>query len=325
MLSHGLTLVLISFLMAVAIGRPWIEFLRRSKSLQSFRELGPQSHLENKKNTPTMGAPIFLIPFFAILIFLYFYTAQFEILILLAATLFAAIMGALDDGLKIWQSSYKGIDSKAKLFLQLIASTAIAYFAARNTDISSVWEFALAAAWAFLVIAGSSNAINLTDGLDGLATSIMIVSLLSFGIFLYDYRGGGIESNIYLLVSLILAATLLGFLIYNRKPAQVFMGDTGSLALGMFIGTMAYLARAEWYLCIFLLIPIIEALSVIIQVVSAKLSRRFLKRDIRPFRMAPLHHHFELTGISENKVVVGFTLLQLLLALAYLCWYGVQH
>ncbi len=321
MLSHALTLIIFSFLAAFSLARPWIRFLRRSKSLQSFRELGPQSHIETKKNTPTMGAPIFLLPFFAVLIFLYFYTAQLEILILFMATLFAAVMGALDDGLKIWQSSYKGIDSKLKLLLQLLASTAIAYFAARNADVSSLWEFGLAAAWAFLVIAGSSNAINLTDGLDGLATSIMIVSLLSFGVFLYEYRGTGLEGTVYVLMSVALACSLLAFLFYNRKPAQVFMGDTGSLALGMFIGTMAYLARAEWYLFIFLLVPIIEALSVIIQVASAKLSRALLKRDIRPFRMAPLHHHFELSGLSENKVVISFTLVQALIASLYLYKY----
>ncbi len=326
MTSHLTTLILFAFVTALALGKPWIEFLLRSKSLQSFRELGPKSHIETKKNTPTMGGWIFLFPLFIAGLFLYFYTARNEIMILLVATFFAAVMGALDDGLKIWQSSYKGIDSKMKLLLQFIASSLIAFAAARNSGLEFLsLEFLIAALWAFLVIAGSSNALNLTDGLDGLATSISIVSLVSFGFFLYDYSGAGFDASIFLSLSLTLAAALLAFLVYNRKPAQVFMGDTGSLALGMFFGTMAYLAKAEWYLFVFLLVPIIEALSVIIQVVSAKLSRHFLKRDLRPFKMAPLHHHFELSGISENMVVISFTFVQLLIAGIYLVNYFSQH
>ncbi len=326
MSPHLTTLILFAFVTALAVGKPWIEFLVRSKSLQSFRELGPKSHIETKKNTPTMGGWIFLFPLFVAMLFLYFYTARNEIMILLVATFFAAVMGALDDGLKIWQSSYKGIDSKMKLLLQFIASSLIAFVAARNAGLEFLSiEFLIAALWAFLVIAGSSNALNLTDGLDGLATSISIVSLISFGFFLYDYTGAGLDSATYLALSLTLAAALLAFLVYNRKPAQVFMGDTGSLALGMFFGTMAYLAKAEWYLFVFLLVPIIEALSVIIQVASAKLSRKFLKRDIRPFKMAPLHHHFELCGVSENMVVVSFSLVQLLIVGVYLVNYFSQH
>jgi len=326
MFSYLTTLIIVSFVTAFAFARPWIEFLRRSKSLQSFRELGPKSHIETKKNTPTMGGLIFLLPFFVLMLVLYFFTAQNEIVILFCATLFAALMGAVDDGLKIWQSSYKGIDSRTKLVLQFVASTAVAYFAARNYGISHLsLEFAITALWAFLVIAGSTNALNLTDGLDGLATTISIVALLGFAFFLFDYTGSGLEGAVYFALCVILAAALLGFLVYNRKPAQVFMGDTGSLALGMFFGTMAYLAKAEWYLFVFLLLPIIESLSVIIQVASAKLSRKFLGRDIRVFKMAPLHHHFELCGMQENMVVISFAGLQLVLVLVYLYYYFSQH
>lgn len=326
MSSHLLTLILFAFVTALAIAKPWIEFLVHTKSLQSFRELGPKSHIETKKNTPTMGGWVFLFPLFIASLFLYFYTACNEIMILLVATFFAAVMGALDDGLKIWQSSYKGIDSKMKLVLQFIASSLIAFAAARNSGIEFFsLEFLVAALWAFLVIAGSSNAVNLTDGLDGLATSISIVALVGFGFFLYDYTGSGLDGAVYCALAFTLAAALLAFLFYNRKPAQVFMGDTGSLAIGMFFGTMAYLAKAEWYLFVFLLVPIIEALSVIIQVSSAKLSRKFLKRDLRPFRMAPLHHHFELCGVSENMVVISFALFQLLVTGIYLASYFSQH
>ncbi len=326
MFSYLSTLITLSFVMAFALGRPWIEFLVRSKSLQSFRELGPKSHIETKKNTPTMGGWIFLLPFFALSLILYFFTAQNEIVILFCATLFAAVIGAFDDGLKIWQSSYKGIDSKVKLLLQFIASITVAYFAARNFGIEHLsLEFVFTALWAFLVIAGSTNAINLTDGLDGLATTISVIALIAFAFFLFDYTGSGLEGAVYFALCAILVAALLGFLVYNRKPAQVFMGDTGSLALGMFFGTMAYLAKAEWYLFVFLLLPIIEALSVIIQVASAKLSRKFLGRDLRVFKMAPLHHHFELCGMSENMVVISFAVFQLLVAAVYLTLYFSQH
>ncbi len=322
MFANLFSLMAFSFLTAFALGRPWIEFLKRSKSLQSFRELGPKSHIQNKKNTPTMGAWIFLFPFFVVMVFLYFYNPLPELLILALATLAAAFIGAADDVLKIWQSNYKGIDSRSKLFLQAIISTGIAFYASRNFDLEFLsLEFLLAAFWAFLVIAGSANAINLTDGLDGLATGLMLVTFLGLGIFLYEYCHHGLESSLYLSLSLALLAALAAFWLYNRKPAQVFMGDTGSLALGTCLGTMVYLARAEWYLFVFALLPIIEALSVIIQVASSKLSRKFLAKDLRPFKMAPLHHHFELSGLPETKVVNYFILIQFLIILVFLIYY----
>lgn len=315
----------IPFILGLAIAKPFIAFLKSLNSLQTFREQGPKSHISSKAGTPTMGAWIFLIPIFLTLGLLYFNNFELSVLLVLAALIVGTVIGAIDDILKILKANYKGLNSIQKLIVQLIASFAIAYFSGRylfadiNTNLPEwagpfliIGEFI----WAFLVIAGASNAINLSDGLDGLATSLSILAFAGLGGLLW------LRSDFTLTaITIIIVGGLFAFLVFNFHPARVFMGDTGSLALGMGLGALAYVAKAEWYLLIFALVPVIETLSVILQVLSAKLSRKFLGKDIRIFKMAPLHHHFELCGMHETVVVYLFAGLQLIISLIFLYYY----
>lgn len=311
-------LAILNFLCSFLIAKPVINALKKLKSIQSFRELGPQSHITTKAGTPTMGGVIFLIPILLSSIYL-ISISQSKALLLVSIALFAgAAMGAVDDGVKILQSSYKGISSKQKLIIQFCISSIIVIFSGRylfpgfdllpSTIVPTILEFA----WAFIVIAGTSNAINLSDGLDGLATMLSIIAFGALGYLLWNF---GDNFTVYLCVAVIFALT--GFLVFNFKPAKVFMGDTGSLALGMGLGALAYVTNTEWYLLIFALVPVLETLSVMLQVSSAILSRKYLGKDIRIFKMAPLHHHFELCGFPELTVVLSFTLFGLAMVIAF--------
>ena len=315
----------IPFVLGLAMAKPFIAFLKSLNSLQTFREQGPKSHIGSKFGTPTMGAWIFLIPIFITLGMLYFTTSDLRTLLVLAALIVGTVIGAIDDILKILQANYKGLNSIQKLIIQLLASIAIAYFSGRYlfADINTMFpewmgplliigEFI----WAFLVIAGTSNAINLSDGLDGLATTLSILAFAGLGCLLWFRSDFPMVA-----ITIVVVGGLIAFLIFNFHPAKVFMGDTGSLALGMGLGALAYLVRAEWYLLVFALIPVIETLSVILQVLSAKFSRYFLRKDIRIFKMAPLHHHFELCGMHELVVVYLFAGLQLIISLVFLYYY----
>jgi phospho-N-acetylmuramoyl-pentapeptide-transferase len=311
----------LAFVLAILIARPIINFLTRIKSLQSFREQGPESHIRQKSGTPTMGGWIFLLPILIIGFAIYLQTNSKALLIGLTAILIGALMGAVDDSAKILQGNYKGIDSKLKLFIQLLTSCGITYFSERylfagiNPELPAwtssffiVFEFI----WAFCVIAGTSNAINLSDGLDGLATILSILAYGALAVILWTH--GDFYS---VTLCLIVCASLAGFLFFNFKPAKIFMGDTGSLALGMGLGCIAYLNKLEWYLLIIALVPVLETVSVMLQVASSQLSRRLLGKDIRPFKMAPLHHHFELCGMPELVVVLGFSAVQLLVTIIF--------
>jgi phospho-N-acetylmuramoyl-pentapeptide-transferase len=311
----------LAFVLAILIARPIINFLTRIKSIQSFREQGPQSHIRQKSGTPTMGGWIFLIPILLIGFLVYLQTHSKALLIGLIAILIGALMGAVDDTAKIMQANYKGIDSRLKLFIQLLTSSGITYFSERylfagiNPELPEwmspvliLFEFV----WAFFVIAGTSNAINLSDGLDGLAT---ILSILAYGALAVILWTTGDFYSVTL--CLIVCSGLAGFLFFNFKPAKIFMGDTGSLALGMGLGCIAYLNKLEWYLLVIALVPVLETISVMLQVASSQLSRRILGKDLRPFKMAPLHHHFELCGIPELIVVLGFSFFQLLVTIIF--------
>jgi len=320
----------LTFVLAWLLGKPIIKFLKQIKSVQSFRELGPQSHIETKSGTPTMGGWIFLIPIIAASLALYYYFHNKEILLLLTALISGALMGSVDDGIKILKSNYKGLSSWQKLFIQFLVSSAIVYFSDRylfadiGSDLpASLSPFLIAGEflWAFIVIAGTSNAINLSDGLDGLATLLSILAFAALGIVLelqFNFSLVAFSSSVI--------AALLAFLIFNFKPAKIFMGDTGSLALGMALGALAYLTGLEWFLLVFAIVPVVETVSVIVQVLSAKFSRKFLGRDIRPFKMAPIHHHFELCGMPEVVVVIGFALVQFFISgfFIYFLWLNPQ-
>lgn len=315
--------LILPFLIAIALGFPVIKLLRRLKSIQAFRELGPQSHILNKVGTPTMGSWIFVIPFL-IAAFYYYFTHNIcpnvplgrcvsadellaedrkQILIATLSFLAGFILGLVDDALKIFQSNYKGLSSKQKLFLQFLISTAVLFFSGKAFTLFAV-------IWAFMVIAGASNAFNLTDGLDGLASLQMIAGVVAFQAYMLisgDWT--------FFPLSLALVGVLIAFLIFNLKPAKVFMGDSGSLALGTVIGVMAYLKGLEWFLFVFTLIPVLEAFSVVIQVSYFKITKKLYGEGKRLFKMSPMHHHFELSGFSENQVVWGFFIIQVIVSL----------
>jgi phospho-N-acetylmuramoyl-pentapeptide-transferase len=314
----------LSLILGLLIAKPIIALLKNLKGYQAFREQGPKSHLEEKAGTPTMGAWIFLIPIYVFGTYLAFTMQSQSITLVLIAFLVGSLLGAVDDVLKILQSSYKGLDSKQKLITQFILSSMIVFASGRylfvgNDFMPASLDFVLVIfefIWAFCVIAGTSNAINISDGLDGLATTLSILAFIGFAGISY------LNNFTYIFdLSVIVIAALIAFLVFNKKPAQVFMGDTGSLALGMGLGTLAYISKQELYLLIFAVVPVIETISVILQVLSAKLSRKFLGKDIRPFKMAPLHHHFELSGFSETTVVIAFSLFQLVFLIGGLLFF----
>jgi phospho-N-acetylmuramoyl-pentapeptide-transferase len=307
----------LSFLFSFLVASPIIKLLNRLKSIQSFREQGPSSHIETKAGTPTMGAWIFLLAIFIFTSWILIQTPNLKLFLVLLAFLIGAILGGIDDLLKILKSNYKGLGSKSKLIVQFLASSSIAYFSGRllvnevEFDGVGVYTVLLNALWAFLVMAGTSNAVNLSDGLDGLATGLSIIAFASFLTLLQD-----VENLIFQEFIFIIIAALFAFFLFNKKPAKVFMGDTGSLALGLGLGAFAYVLHLEWYLIVFAFVPLLETLSVVLQVMSAKFSRKFLGKDIRIFKMAPLHHHLELVGISENKIVFSFLFIQLMLSVS---------
>jgi phospho-N-acetylmuramoyl-pentapeptide-transferase len=312
----------VPLLLALAAGYPVIKLLKSAKSIQSFRDQGPKSHVTEKAGTPTMGSWIFVIPFSAMAISLIFTEVSSKLTIVLAAFILAFIMGLIDDGIKVFEGSYEGLSSGKKLILQFIIAALVAVFSTRvHLDFMHfaeiTWLIALTTilqiSWAFIVLAGTSNALNFTDGLDGLATTQAVICLIGLCFIAYinnDYN--------LLLAMLAMIFSLLGFLFFNRKPAKVFMGDSGSLALGMLIASFAYISRAEWYLLIFALVPVLEVLSVVIQVTYYKLTKKLTGAGKRIFKMSPLHHHFELCGWSETKIVWIFGLVQLALVVGFI-------
>lgn len=296
----------VPFLLSLVLGLPIIKGLQHFKSVQAFRELGPQSHIVEKIGTPTMGSWIFVIPFLLLTLY-YCFSTDFNknILISILAFIAAFILGLADDALKIFKSNYRGLSSKQKLLLQFLISTLVLFFSGKAFTVFAV-------IWAFMVIAGASNAFNLTDGLDGLLslqTLAALIALQLYMIILGDWT--------FFPISLTLSATLIAFLFFNLKPAKVFMGDSGSLALGTLVGVMAYLKGLEWFLFVFTLIPVLEAFSVVIQVSYFKITKKLYGEGKRLFRMSPLHHHFELSGFSENQVVWGFFIIQIIVSMTF--------
>ena len=303
---YYLALVLISFGSSLILGKPLINLLNSFSAKQTIREDGPLDHITKKAQIPTIGSLIFLIPTFLITFGICFLKKEFQTLDLLSVagiTFLMAILGLSDDLIKILKKQNKGISGWLKLFIQFMASLVIFYL--YKEDKSLIYLI-----WIFFIIAGASNSYNLTDGLDGLLASITISSLLGF-LFL-TFSLGKTELLSFLVI---LSGSISGFLYFNKYPAKVFMGDTGSLAIGGLVGSLAVILKSELYLICFAAIPILETLSVILQVASCQLSKKFLGVDKRIFKMAPLHHHFELCGWKETLIVKRFLVFQLICVL----------
>ena len=301
---------LISLVLAVVSGRVMIPWLTRMKFGQAIRSDGPRKHL-SKEGTPTMGGLIFLFP----VIFLAVLPGSGVSYPVTFSLLGFGFLGYLDDILKIRRRRSEGLTPGQKMAGQLLLSVAITLFIFQGTTGGDLYFFSrrlpLEAGWlriplAVLVLTGFSNAFNLTDGLDGLLPRVSLPVFAALGILsLVTGFSGGVH------FVLLLLPALLGFLWYNRNPARVFMGDTGSLALGGAAGALALCTGTELSLLILAGIPLAETLSVILQVASFR-----LRDGKRIFRMAPLHHHFELGGMEETRVVRRFALTSWLCAAA---------
>ena len=283
-MAFYLILCLIPLITSLLLGNPIINLLKSLSAKQTIREDGPPDHIKRKSQTPTIGGLIFLIPVFAITLSILIIKKDFQfqtldLAVVLLATLVMAVLGFVDDYLKVVKKHNKGVSGWIKLFIQFLISLGICFlYKEGNVLIYLIWVF--------FIFSGASNSYNLTDGLDGLLGSISIVSLIGFSFLFHNYNKPEL-----LLISIVSIGSLTGFLYFNKHPAKVFMGDTGSLAIGALVGSLAIVTKTELYLICFATIPILEALSVILQVVSCQLSKKVLGVDKRIFKMAPLHHH----------------------------------
>lgn len=283
------------------IGPVLIPALRRLKFGQSVRSDGPQSHLQ-KQGTPTMGGVMF---FFSMILGTVFLAGSSSVAwFMLVCALGFGFIGFIDDYIKIVKKRSLGLTAKQKLLAQLVFSIVLA-FAADYIGISTAvtipllgWNIELAVGYAFFVVfllVGTTNAVNLTDGLDGLASGVTLI--VALGYVLIGYMSGNMSVMVF---AAVLMGSCLGFLVFNHHPAKVFMGDTGSLALGGAVAALAIVTKTELLLPLIGIIYVAETMSDIIQVSVYK------KKKVRVFKMAPLHHHFELCGWSEWKVVRVF-------------------
>lgn len=293
--------MVVSFLITVLVSPLLIPVLRRLKFGQSIREEGPRAHYK-KAGTPTMGGIIILLSL--TLTSLAFVQRNTEWWILLFATLGYGAIGFLDDFIKIALKRSLGLTAKQKLAAQLIVAGGLYWILVRNgfsTDLSvpgTDWSIDLG--WLYfpflaLIMLATSNAVNLTDGLDGLLAGTAAIAFGAFAVI-----GLMFSQYTVALFSVAVVGALLGFLVFNAHPARVFMGDTGSLALGGGLAATAVLTKSELLLIVIGGVFVIETLSVMLQVMSFKL------RGKRIFRMSPIHHHFELAGWSEWRVVATF-------------------
>jgi phospho-N-acetylmuramoyl-pentapeptide-transferase len=326
--------------LALSLGLgPWlIRLLKRLHVGQVMREEGPRSHL-SKKGTPTMGGLLIVMSLLAGALLWMRLDERFTWILILAVGALAAL-GLWDDYVKLTRQNAAGASSRTKFAIQAILAFAVvgylaAYPPAPGAETSLSIPYAKEISWdagrlyfaiAALLILASSNAVNLTDGLDGLAAGSVIFCAIAYGVVAYAAGNAKFAAYLKILhvegageISVFLAAMVgacLGFLWFNAYPAEVFMGDTGSLALGGAIGCAALLVKQELLLPIVGGVFVIETLSVIIQIASYK-----LRKGKRVFKMAPLHHHFELSGVPEPKVTVRFwiaSIVLMLLALASL-------
>ena len=313
--------LIIAFIISIIMGFIIIPILKKRKVGQIERDDGPQSHLK-KQGTPTMGGIIIIITMTLVVIGTYIYLSMIgetniahKLLPILLLTIGFGLIGFIDDFKKLVLKNTEGLKPSYKMIGLLIISVAYVIYLVYGLQIETQTYIPIIKTYidmpvfiyipfAIIVILGATNAVNLTDGIDGLSSSvcaIIITTLAIIGISLQLY-----EVSIF--ASIVIGA-VLGFLMFNIHPAKVFMGDTGSLMLGGVISGLALYLEMPLLLLVIALIPVLETISVMIQVVY------FKKTGKRFFKMAPLHHHFELSGWKENKVVVVFSVATLLLCI----------
>ena len=320
MINETILAIIIAFAISAVLCPIVIPFLHRLKFGQQVREDGPQTHLK-KAGTPTMGGLIILS---SIIITSVFYIPEYpKIIPVLFVTVGFGIIGFLDDYIKIVMKRSEGLNPKQKLAGQIVITAIFTYYLMHSGDVGTrilvpftggfdggLWLDLgyLYIPFVFLVLLGTDNGVNFTDGLDGLCTSVTIL-VATFLTIIALGEGSGISP-----ITGAVVGSLLGFLLFNVYPAKVFMGDTGSLALGGFVAASALMMQMPLFILIIGFIYLIEVLSVIIQVTYFKKTG-----GMRIFKMAPIHHHFELCGWSETRVVAVFSIVTAILCLiAYL-------
>ena len=310
--------LIITFIVSIILGIIIIPILRKLKVGQIERDDGPKSHLK-KQGTPTMGRIIIIIAMVLVAIGICIYftingqiTIAHKILPVLLLTLGFGMIGFIDDFKKLVLKNTKGLKPSYKMLGLLIISVAYVIYLIyvlkiRTQTYIPIWKqyidlpIYLYIPFAILVILGTTNAVNLTDGIDGLASSVSAIILTCLTVIGIMFG----QPEISVFGSIVIGA-VLGFLMFNLHPAKVFMGDTGSLLLGGVISAIALYLKMPLLLLLIAIIPVIETISVIIQVVY------FKKTGKRVFKMTPIHHHFELSGWTENKVVVIFSVITLI-------------
>lgn len=326
-LTKSVFAMMIGFLLSVVFGLLLIPILKKRKASQSLSIYLKERH-QQKSGTPTMGGLIFLIPTMITILLLYFLHKiefSYSLLIIIFTFLGYALIGFIDDYLIIIKHNNKGLTEAKKMFLQLFIAIIFFYLFMKGGNEPLLWihtlHIKINIGWFYglfilFILVASSNAVNLTDGLDGLAGGLSVIAFLTFGLICWNT--GWLEGYTTLaLFCFTLVGSILGFLLFNVSPAKVFMGDTGSLALGATLGALAIITRHELLLIIVGIVFVLETISCIIQRGYYKISHK------RIFPMTPIHHTFEKLGWNERDIVKLFWVIGLIgamIALAFGVW-----
>ncbi len=298
-----------------------LKIIKKYNLLQNIRTEGPANHFK-KSNTPTMGGIFIMIPFFIFLLIITINSGSLKLYLLLLTIFGYFFIGFLDDYLSIKNKENTGLKTKEKFILQSIVSIIFIFLAYEKNLISpfimvsdsfGINTNIFILPISFLVLVGISNSVNLTDGLDGLAAGCS--GIVFYGLGTEILMKGQQELFVFSILCFSMSGICLGFLKYNSFPAKIFMGDTGSLSIGAILGSIALLTNSIFTLSIFSGIFIIESLSVILQVGFFKITKKLFQKGKRIFLMAPLHHHFELKGVKEEKIVENFWKINILLVI----------
>ena len=315
-LTKVVLVMMISLVLSIMTGIVLVPILKKFKINQNLSEYLSKEH-RSKQGTPTMGGLIFIIPTIFVMILMYLFgkiAINTTLLIVLITFIFYSIIGLVDDYLIIKRHNNKGLSEKSKFIMQVIVAIVFFYLFMKSGNEPLLWihtvglKLDIGFLYGLIILAvlvSSSNAVNITDGLDGLAGSLSLIAFITLGII--SYSTGWLEG--YEEVSLFcfsLVGSLIGFLIFNLNPAKVFMGDTGSLALGAAMGAIAILTRHEVLLILIGIVFVIETLTCIIQRIYYKFTKK------RFFLMTPIHHTFEKKGYNEREIVKLFCLVSLL-------------
>ncbi len=307
------------FFISLLTTKKGLEIIRNLNLLQNIRTEGPANHYK-KSDTPTMGGIFMIVPFLIFLALITINSGSLKLLLMLLTIFGFFITGFLDDYISIKNRENTGLKTKEKFTLQSIVAIIFILLAYEKNlinpliTVSDSWGINMSIfilPISFLVLVGISNSVNLTDGLDGLAAGCSGIIFYGLGteILMKEQQ----ELFVFSILCYSMSGICLGFLKYNRYPAKIFMGDTGSLSIGAILGSIALLTDSVFTLSIFSGLFIIESLSVIIQVGFFKITKKLFHKGKRIFLMAPLHHHFELKGVAEQKIVENFWKINILL------------